>query len=76
MQLAYALGRRAFLDNPGCDAVYIGGGSWIAEPVACRLEAEFGKPALCNQSAVIRNALKMLGAWAPIGGHSRLLALA
>lgn len=76
MQLAYALGRRAFLDNPDCDAVYIGGGSWIAEPVACRLEAVFGKPVLCNQSAVIRNTLKMLGVWTPIGGHSRLLALA
>jgi maleate cis-trans isomerase len=75
MQLAYALGRRAFLDHPDCDAVYVGGGSWIAEPVACRLEAEFGKPVLCNQAAVIRNAMRMLGAWTPIQGHSRALAL-
>jgi maleate cis-trans isomerase len=74
MELAYALGRRAFLDHHDCDAVYIGGGSWIAEPVAARLEAEFGKPVLCNQSAVIRNTLKMLGAWTPIAGHSRVLA--
>ena len=76
MQLAYALGRRAFLDHPDCDAVYIGGGSWIAEPVACRLEAEFDKPVLCNQAAVIRNAMRMLGAWKPMSGHSRVLALA
>ncbi len=74
MRLAYELGRRAFLDHPDCDAVYIGGGSWIAEPVAVRLEAEFGKPVLCNQAAVIRNTLKMLGAWTPIAGHSRVLA--
>ncbi len=74
MGLAYELGRRAFLDHPDCDAVYIGGGSWIAEPVAAQLEAEFGKPVLCNQSAVIRNTLKMLGAWTPIEGHSRVLA--
>ena len=74
MQLAYELGRRAFLDYPDCDAVYIGGGSWLAEPVAARLEAEFDKPVLCNQSAVIRNTLKLLGAWRPITGHSRLLA--
>jgi maleate cis-trans isomerase len=74
MQLAYELGRRAFLDNSDCDAVYIGGGSWIAEPVAVQLEAEFDKPVLCNQSAVIRHTLKMLDAWKPIGGHSRVLA--
>ena len=76
MQLAYALGRQAFRDHPDCDAVYIGGGSWIAEPVAARLEQEFGKPVLCNQSAVIRNTLKMLDVWAPIAGHSRALATA
>ena len=76
MQLAYELGRQAFHDHPDCDAVYIGGGSWIAEPVATRLEAEFGKPVLCNQSAVIRNVLKMLGVWQPISGHSRVLAVA
>ena len=76
MQLAYELGRRALRDHPDCDAVYIGGGSWIAEPVAARLEAEFGKPVLCNQAAVIRNTLKMLGIWKPIEGHSRVLAAA
>ena len=27
MQLAYELGRRAFREHPGCDGVYIGGGS-------------------------------------------------
>jgi maleate cis-trans isomerase len=74
MQLAYRLGRQAFLDHPDCDAVYIGGGSWIAEPVAVALEAEFGKPVLCNQAAVIRNIMKMLGIWQPIPGHSRVLA--
>jgi maleate cis-trans isomerase len=76
MRLAHELGRRAFIDHPDCDAVYIGGGSWIAEPVAVRLEAEFGKPVLCNQSAVIRNTFKMLGIWQPISGHSRVLAAA
>jgi maleate isomerase len=76
MRLAYELGRRAFLEHPDCDAVYIGGGSWIAEPVAAKLEAEFGKPVLCNQTAVIRNTLKMLGVWRPIEGHSRVLAAA
>jgi maleate cis-trans isomerase len=75
MQLAHELGRRAFIDNPDCDGIYIGGGSWIAEPVAVRLEGEFGKPVLCNQAAVIRNTLKMLDIWKPIEGHSRVLAV-
>jgi maleate cis-trans isomerase len=76
MRLAYELGRQAFRDYPDCDAIYVGGGSWIAEPVAVRLEAEFGKPVICNQAAVIRHTLKLLGAWKPIPGHSRLLAAA
>jgi maleate cis-trans isomerase len=76
MRLAYELGRQAFRDYPDCDAIYVGGGSWIAEPVAVRLEAEFSKPVLCNQAAVIRHTLKLLGAWRPIQGHSRLLAAA
>lgn len=75
MDLALELGRRAFHDNPDCDAVYIGGGSWLAEPVACALEAEFGKPVICNQSAVIRKTLQMLGMWTPLPGHSRLLSM-
>jgi maleate cis-trans isomerase len=74
MRLAYELGAQAFREHPEADAVYIGGGSWIAEPVAVRLEAEFGKPVLCNQAAVIRNTLKLLGAWTPMAGHSRVLA--
>lgn len=76
MRLAYELGKNAFQENPDCDAVYIGGGSWIAEPVAVQLESEFGKPVICNQAAVIRTAMQMLDAWTPQNGHSGLLALA
>jgi len=76
MELAYRLGKQAFLDNPDCDAVYIGGGSWIAEPVAQMLEEEFGKLVLCNQASVIRQVMKTLGAWAPRPGHSRVLSQA
>jgi len=76
MALAYELGRRAFLDNPDCDAIYIGGGTWLAEPVAERLEEEFGKPAICNQTAQLRDILHTLKAWQPIKGHGRVLAAA
>ena len=32
--LAYELGREAFMSNPDCDGLYLGGGSWHAHPVA------------------------------------------
>jgi maleate cis-trans isomerase len=74
LQLAYDLGRRAFLDNPDCDAVYVGGGAWLAEPAARQLEAEFGKPVLCNQTSAIREMMRLLNDWKPIVGHGRVLA--
>ncbi len=74
MQLAYQLGRRAFLENPDCDGVYVGGGTWLAEPVAEQLEQEFGKPVICNQAAMIRDILHILGDWKPIEGHCRVLS--
>jgi maleate cis-trans isomerase len=76
MKLAYELGRRAFVENPDCDAIYIGGGTWLAEPVAERLEQEFGKPAICNQTAQLRDILHTLKAWQPMQGHGRVLAAA
>ena len=74
MRLAYDLGRRAFLDNPDCGAIYVGGGTWLSEPVCNRLEEEFGKPALCNQTAQLWDILHLLDDWKPIKGHGRLLA--
>jgi len=74
MLMAYELGRRAFQDNPDCDAIYVGGGTWLSEPVCNRLEEEFGKPALCNQTAQLWDILHLLEDWAPIKGHGRLLA--
>jgi maleate cis-trans isomerase len=74
MRLAYELGWRAFEENPDCDGVYIGGGTWLAEPVAEELEQEFGKPVICNQAAMIRDILHILGDWKPIPGHCRVLS--
>lgn len=73
--LAYELGRKAFRDHPECDGIYIGGGTWIAEPVCAALEKEFGKPAISNLAAIIRACMKHLNDWQPIHGNSRLLAL-
>jgi maleate isomerase len=75
-ELAWDLGRRALIDHPEADALYIGGGSWMAEPVCRKLEEEFGKPVICNQTSRVRHIMRMLGAWAPIKGHGRLLEAA
>jgi maleate cis-trans isomerase len=76
LQLAYDLGRRTFAENPDCDAVYIGGGAWLAEPAARRLEEEFGRPVICNQTAAIREILRLLNDWKPLAGRGRVLAAA
>jgi hypothetical protein len=40
------------------------------------LEQEFGRPVICNQAAMIRDILHILGDWKPIPGHSRVLSTA
>ena len=74
MGLAWQLGRKALIEHPEADALYIGGGSWLCEPVARKLEDEFEKPVICNQTSRIRHMLKILNTWAPIQGHGRLLS--
>src|SRR5262245_34675964 len=75
MELAYQLGRQAFTQHPDADGLYIGGGSWLSEPVCQALEREFGRPAISNQSAMIWDTLTRLGAWRPIPGQGRLLSV-
>jgi maleate isomerase len=75
MELAYELGRQAFTQHPDADGLYIGGGSWLSEPVCQALEREFGRPAISNQSCMIWDTLTRLGAWKPIPGQGRLLTV-
>ena len=76
MDLAYELGRQAFTQHPDADGLYIGGGSWLSEPVCQALEREFGRPAISNQSCMIWDTLTRLRAWKPIPGQGRLLSVA
>src|SRR5262245_12107840 len=69
MTLAYELGRAAFARHPDADGLYIGGGSWLSEPVCRALEDEFGRPAISNLSCMIWDTLTM-------PGQGRLLAAA
>ena len=73
--LAHDLGRRGFTEHPEAEALYIGGGSWLSQPVAEQLEKEFGKPAYCNQDAQLRHLLLRVGIWQPMEGHGKLLSL-
>jgi maleate cis-trans isomerase len=75
-QLAYELGRAALTRYPNADGLYIGGGSWLSQPVCEVLEREFGKPTISNPSAMVWDTLTRLGAWTPIPGQGRLLGSA
>jgi maleate cis-trans isomerase len=73
MDLAYDLGKRAIKENPGCDGLYIGGGAWLAYPVAHLIEKKFGIPCISNQDAVLWDCLKQVKYWKPIKGETKLL---
>ena len=73
-QLAYDLGLRGFKATPQADGLYIGGGSWLSQPVSEQLEEEVGKPVICNHSASMWHLLSLLGKWRPCPGHGRLLS--
>jgi maleate cis-trans isomerase len=73
LHLAYDLGRGALQRFPEAEGVYIGGGAWLTLPVIGRLEEEFGKPVITNQTATVWHVLHLLDCWQPIQGFGRLL---
>src|SRR5215510_11916222 len=75
--LAYRLGREAIERTPAADALFIGGGSWFADPAAERLEREFGKPVITSLKGAVRAILEALGCWRPFPpGSGRVLEVA
>jgi maleate cis-trans isomerase len=75
MRLCYELSKQALKDNPDCDALYIGGGTWLSEPVVRQMEKETDKTIICNQTAQMWDLLHLLNDWKPRQGSSRLMAL-
>src|SRR5262249_46316914 len=74
---AYRLGREALERTPAADALFIGGGSWFADPAAERLEREIGKPVITSLNGAVRAILKTLGCWRPFPpGSGRVLEVA
>jgi maleate cis-trans isomerase len=76
-ELAYRLGRDALTRMGAADALFIGGGAWLVEPAAARLERELGKPVITSLNGAVRGMLKELGCWRPFpAGHGRVLETA
>jgi maleate cis-trans isomerase len=75
-QMAYELGIQGFKDHPEADGLYIGGGSWLSQPVSEQIEGEVGKPVVGNHGATLWHLLNQLDKWQPIDNHGRLLAMA
>ena len=73
-ELAYQLGRQALERTEKAEALFIGGGAWLADPAAERLEREFGKPVITSLNGAVRAILKALDCWRPFpAGHGRVL---
>jgi maleate isomerase len=71
--LAFELALNGFKANPAADGLYLGGNAWLAQPIVERLEAEVGKPVICNNGAAVWDLLRRLGKWKPLPGRGRLL---
>jgi maleate cis-trans isomerase len=74
IELAYRLGKAALQAHPEADGLYIGGGAWLVMPATLRLEQEFGKPVINNQTSVIWDVCRKLDYWQARPGLSRLMA--
>ena len=73
IDLAIALGRKAFKENPKADALLLGGGAWISLAAIPVLEQEFGRPVITNPSATYWAAMKQLGRSSPLHGAGTLI---
>jgi maleate cis-trans isomerase len=73
-ELAYDLACQAAKMHPDADAIFIGGGSWLSQPVCEQVEKETGLTTICNIGAMIWNLSRLCGLWKPIPNHGRLLA--
>ena len=72
-KLAYDLAVQGVKQFPDADGIFIGGGSWLSQPVAVQVEAETNIPVVTNIGAMTWNLLHRLGAWKPKPGAGRLL---
>ena len=72
--LVYEIGRKALIDNPDSDGLYLGGGSMVSYPVVELLEKEFSKPVVLNCAALAWGLSRLMGVWEPKQGLGKLMA--
>lgn len=72
-EMALALGRRAFRENPGADALLLAGGSWLSNAAIPALEEEFGRPVITNPAASNWAFMRQLGRCSPRKGFGALI---
>ncbi len=73
IDLAIALGRKAFKNNPSADALLLAGGAWISNAAIPVLEQEFGRPVITNPAASYWAAMKQMKRSSPQTGFGALI---
>jgi len=73
LDMALTLGRRAFKDNPGADALLLAGGNWLSNAAIPVLEEEFGRPVITNPAASYWACMRQLRMRAPRRGFGMLI---
>jgi arylmalonate decarboxylase len=61
IEMALALGRRAFEENPGADGLLLAGGTWPSNAAIPVLEAQFRRPVITNPAASYWAFMRQLG---------------
>jgi len=72
MDLPYNLAKEAVLETPDADGIYMACGVWGGPPVVQRLEAEFGKPVVFDDTQCYWAAMKALNIRLPVKGLGKL----
>jgi maleate cis-trans isomerase len=73
IDMALALGRQAFRENPGAEALLLAGGSWLSNTAIPVLEAEFRRPVITNPAASYWALMRQLGRHSPRTGFGMLI---
>jgi len=73
IDMALALGRRAFTENPGADGLLLAGGNWLSNAAIPVLEKEFGRPVITNPAASYWAFMRQFGKRSPRRGLGALI---
>ena len=73
IDMALALGRQAFKENPGADGLLLAGGAWLSNAAIPMLEEEFRRPVITNPAASYWAFMRQLGRSSPRTGLGTLI---